>query len=51
MIKNYLIHNDNASLICNTRQTVTLLFSELKNTGLIDYTRSEIIVDDISKLG
>jgi CRP/FNR family transcriptional regulator, cyclic AMP receptor protein len=50
-IKNYLTHNDIAGLICSTRQTVTLLFNEFKNAGLIDYTRSEIIVHDVSKLG
>ena len=50
-IKNYLTHNDIAGLICSTRQTVTLLFNELKNLGLIDYTRSEIVVHDVKKLG
>ena len=50
VIKNYLTHNDIAGLICSTRQTVTLLFNELKNAGLIDYSRSEIIVYDLAKL-
>ena len=51
VVKNYLTHNDIAGLICSTRQTVTLLFNELKNAGLIDYTRSEIIVKDVYLLG
>ena len=50
-VKNYLTHNDIAGLICSTRQTVTLLFNEFKNAGLIDYDRSEIIVHDVKKLG
>ena len=50
MVKNYLTHNDIAGLICSTRQTVTLLFNEFKNAGLIDYNRSEIIVHDVKKL-
>ena len=50
-VKNYLTHNDIAGLICSTRQTVTLLFNEFKNSGLIDYDRSEIIVHDVKKLG
>jgi CRP/FNR family transcriptional regulator, cyclic AMP receptor protein len=49
-VKNYLTHNDIAGLICSTRQTVTLLFNEFKNAGLIDYNRSEIIVYDAKKL-
>jgi CRP/FNR family transcriptional regulator, cyclic AMP receptor protein len=50
-VKNYLTHNDIAGLICSTRQTVTLLFNEFKNAGLIDYDRSEIVVHDVKKLG
>lgn len=49
-VKNYLTHNDIAGLICSTRQTVTLLFNEFKNSGLIDYNRNEIIVHDVKKL-
>ena len=49
-VKNYLTHNDIAGLICSTRQTVTLLFNEFKNSGFIDYNRSEIIVHDVKKL-
>ncbi|MFC0185658.1 CRP/FNR family transcriptional regulator, anaerobic regulatory protein [Pseudarcicella hirudinis] len=49
-VKNYLTHNDIAGLICSTRQTITLLFNEFKTKGLIDYTRSEIVVHDLEKL-
>jgi CRP/FNR family transcriptional regulator, cyclic AMP receptor protein len=50
-LKNYLTHNDIAGLICSTRQTVTSLFNEFKNEGLMDYDRTEIIIHDVSKLG
>ena len=50
LIKNYLTHNDIAGLICSTRQTVTTLFNDFKNEGLIDYDRTEIKVFDLAKL-
>lgn len=50
VIKNYLTHQDVASLICATRQTVTQLFNEFKAMGLLDYTRNEIIISDLNKL-
>ncbi|MFN8353992.1 MAG: Crp/Fnr family transcriptional regulator [Spirosomataceae bacterium] len=50
VIKNYLTHQDIASLICSTRQTVTQLLNELKMSGLVDYSRSEIIIPDVNKL-
>lgn len=43
-LKNYLTHQDIASLICSTRQTVTALFNDLKEKGALDYTRNEIII-------
>ena len=50
-VKNYLTHQDVAGLIGSTRQTVTQLFNDLKERGVIDYSRSEIIVHDLSQLG
>lgn len=50
VIKNYLTHQDIASLICATRQTVTQLFNEFKALGLLDYSRNEISIPDIRKL-
>ena len=44
ILKNYLTHQDIASLICSTRQTVTALFNDLKEKGALDYTRNEIII-------
>jgi CRP/FNR family transcriptional regulator, cyclic AMP receptor protein len=43
MVKNYLTHQDIASLISSTRQTVSQLFNELRKDGLIDYDRSMVL--------
>ncbi len=42
VVKNYFTHNDLASLIFTSRQTVTLIINELRNSGDIHYTRKEI---------
>ncbi len=44
LLPNYLTHQDIASLICSTRQTVTSLLNTLKSEGIITYTRKEIKV-------
>ena len=49
-LKNYLTHQDVASLICSTRQTVSQLFNDLKNNGLIDYDRSSIVIPNLKSL-
>jgi CRP/FNR family transcriptional regulator, cyclic AMP receptor protein len=41
-----LTHQDIASLICSTRQTVTSLFNNLKKDGVLDYNRNEIIINE-----
>jgi len=50
ILKNYLTHQDIASLICSTRQTVTALFNDLKEKGALDYSRSEIIIKNMTLL-
>ncbi|WP_044171836.1 Crp/Fnr family transcriptional regulator [Flectobacillus major] len=49
-LKNYLTHQDIASLICSTRQTVTQLFNEFKQAGILDYTRNTIQILDFLAL-
>ncbi len=44
VLKNYLTHQDIASLVCSTRQTVTQLFNDFKEQGILDYSRTEIIL-------
>ena len=50
MLKNYLTHQDMAGLVCSTRQTISQLFNEFKQHGLIDYNRSSIIIPDLKRL-
>ncbi|WP_437373059.1 Crp/Fnr family transcriptional regulator [Maribacter litoralis] len=49
-IENYLTQTDISQIICTTRQTATQLLNELKENGLIEYTRKEIIISDITKI-
>lgn len=49
-LKNYLTHQDIASLICSTRQTVSQLFNESRQAGLLDYDRSTLTIADVEKL-
>ncbi len=50
VIKNYLTHNEIASLISSSRQTVTTLINELKEEGVIVYSRSLITIPNIGAL-
>lgn len=49
-IYNYLTHQDIASLVCSTRQTVNQIINELQSEGKIEYSRKEIVICDINKL-
>jgi len=49
ILKNYLTHNDIAGIISTSRQTVTILFNELKNSGLLQYNRRLIQLNDWKK--
>ena len=42
IVKNSLTHNDLANLISTSRQTVTVILNELKESGAINYNRREI---------
>jgi CRP/FNR family cyclic AMP-dependent transcriptional regulator len=42
IVKNSLTHNDLANLISTSRQTVTVILNELKESGKINYNRKEI---------
>jgi len=50
LIDNYLTQNDIAQLICTSRQTTALLLNDLKEKNIINYSRNQIIINDISKL-
>ncbi|TND05097.1 MAG: Crp/Fnr family transcriptional regulator [Bacteroidetes bacterium] len=50
VLENFLTHQDLASLVCSTRQTVTQLMNELEDRGLIRYSRKEIVIPDLRHL-
>ncbi len=50
IIKNYLTHQDIANLICSTRQTVTQLFNDLREKEILEYSRTEIIINNLTTL-
>jgi len=50
LIKNFLTHNEIASLIGTSRQTVTIVLNELKKTNQIHIDRRNVLVRDINNL-
>ncbi|MFW0739904.1 Crp/Fnr family transcriptional regulator [Flavobacterium sp. T12S277] len=49
-IKNYLTQNEIAQVICTSRQTVIQLIKELEIDQIINYSRKEIVIHNITKL-
>lgn len=45
LLTNYLTHNDIAGIISTSRQSVTTLLNELKDTGLLFYNRKQIEIN------
>lgn len=50
MIKNHLTHKDIASLTGTSRQTVTTVMNELRDSNLITFDRRRILIRDLEKL-
>ena len=50
MIKNHLTHKDIASLTGTSRQTVTTVMNELRESNLITFDRRRILIRDMEKL-
>lgn len=50
MIKNHLTHKDIASLTGTSRQTVTTVMNELRESNLINFDRRRILIRDMEKL-
>jgi CRP/FNR family transcriptional regulator, cyclic AMP receptor protein len=46
VMKNYLTHQDLASLVCSTRQTVNQILNEMVSDGEISYSRKEIRINN-----
>ncbi len=51
MIKNHLTHKDIASLTGTSRQTVTTVLNELRESNIINFDRRRILIRDVAKLG
>lgn len=49
ILNNYLTHHDIASMISSSRQTVSVLFKELKDSGILHYNRKVIQLNDSEK--
>lgn len=45
VLTNYLTHNDIAGIISTSRQSVTTLLNELRDTGLLFYNRKRIEIN------
>lgn len=50
MIKNHLTHKDIASLTGTSRQTVTTVMNELRESNLLTFDRRRILIRDLEKL-
>ena len=49
-LKNYLTHEEIASLVCTTRVTVTTILNKLRKEGIIRYSKKFIEIPDINAL-
>lgn len=50
VLNNYLTHSDIAGFISTSRQSVTVLLNELKDTGLLCYNRKKIEINNLQLL-
>ncbi len=49
-VHHFLTHKNIADLVGTTRQTVTTLLNDLRNEGLIDFSRKKVYISDIRDL-
>jgi CRP/FNR family transcriptional regulator len=47
ILNNYLTHSDIAGVIATSRQSVNVLLNELRDSGLLNYTRKQIELRDL----
>ena len=50
LIEHHLTQKDIGDLIGSSRQTVTTLLNELKDSNLINFNRRQILIRDLKKL-
>jgi CRP-like cAMP-binding protein len=49
-VKHKLTHQDMASLTATSRQTVTIVLNELRDSGILDFDRRSIIIHEMDDL-
>ncbi|MES1159556.1 MAG: Crp/Fnr family transcriptional regulator, partial [Bacteroidota bacterium] len=47
ILNNYLTHSDIAGVIATSRQSVNVLFNELRDSGMLYYNRKRIELNDM----
>jgi CRP/FNR family cyclic AMP-dependent transcriptional regulator len=50
VLRNFLTHQDIASLTATSRQTVTMILNELRSENIIQFDRKRLLVRDLEKL-
>lgn len=50
LVKNFLTHQDIASLTATSRQTVTTVLNELREANMINFDRKRLLIRDLEKL-
>jgi CRP/FNR family transcriptional regulator, cyclic AMP receptor protein len=50
VLRNYLTHQDIASLTSTSRQSVTMILNELRNENIIQFDRKRLLIRDLDRL-
>lgn len=50
VLRNFVTHQDLASLTATSRQTVTMTLNELRNEHILDFNRKRLLIRDLEKL-
>ena len=50
VLRNFITHQDIASLTSNSRQTDTMILNDLRNNNIIQFDRKRLLVRDLDKL-
>jgi CRP/FNR family cyclic AMP-dependent transcriptional regulator len=50
VLRNFITHQDIASLTSTSRQTVTMILNDLRNNNIIQFDRKRLLVRDLDKL-
>jgi len=50
VLRNFLTHQDIASLTSTSRQSVTMILNELRNDNIIQFDRKRLLIRDLDRL-